>query len=404
MTNLLLFLFQSVACSLAFYAIYYAVLRNESCYAFNRYYLLLSVVFALIFPVISYSSPLAVGDAAFSDLLLADIYITGYAPRAANLVSGVLWMWIIYGTGLLFFTTRFGIKLVSVIELLNRAEKEIRHGYLLVRTGGELPTFSFLNYLFWDDSRTLEGDEEEQMLAHELAHIQKRHTLDVLFMEFMHAIMWFNPFIYLIKSALTMTHEFQADDRATEGKDIEVYQRLLAKQVLSQYGLALVSHFNHSQTLERLKMLANKKVKVYWAKLMLPVMGFAMVFGVISCENAGREDELPMPGNLPGDVYAKVDKMPVSDGGMATFYQHIGKNVQYPQAARKENVQGKVFVQFVVDKEGNITDVQVIKGLGGGLDEEVIKVVQSSPKWLPGSQNGKNVNVRMILPITFKLG
>jgi TonB family protein len=404
MNNLLIFLFQSVACSLVFYAIYYLVLRNESCYAFNRYYLLLSLAFSLLFPIISYSSPLAGQTPEFSGTLLADIFVTGYRPYAVNFGSGALWLAIVYGIGLVLFVGRLGLKVVSVLRLLNSAQKETRQAYILVNTAGKLPTFSFLNYLFWDDSTSLAEEEREQMLAHELTHIKKRHTLDVLFAEVMHAIMWFNPFVYLLKSALTMTHEFQADDQATNGRNMEVYQRLLATQVLSQYGLALVSHFNRSQTLERLKMLAKKRVKVYWPKLTAPVVGFAAVFGVISCEIAGGNNDLPVPNDMGREVYAYVDQMPVPDGGMATFYQHVSRYVQYPKSAREGNVQGKVYVQFVVDQDGNVTDVQLIKGVGGGLDEEVVKVVKTSPKWLPGSKNNRKVNVRMVLPITFKLG
>jgi protein TonB len=99
-----------------------------------------------------------------------------------------------------------------------------------------------------------------------------------------------------------------------------------------------------------------------------------------------------------------VENQPAPVGGYEAFYKYIGKNIKYPDQARRMGVEGKVFVQFVVDKDGSITDVQVLKGIGSGCDEEAIRVVKSAPKWTPGKQRGRPVRVRMSVPIAFKLG
>jgi protein TonB len=99
------------------------------------------------------------------------------------------------------------------------------------------------------------------------------------------------------------------------------------------------------------------------------------------------------------DVYA-LEKEPE---GRAQFYAYISKHLKYPKAAQHAGVEGKVFVQFVIDKAGSITDVQVIKGLGFGMDEEALRVIRNAPKWMPGKQRGKPVRVRMALPVIFKL-
>ena len=78
--------------------------------------------------------------------------------------------------------------------------------------------------------------------------------------------------------------------------------------------------------------------------------------------------------------------------------------MEYPAQARRMGVEGKVFVQFVVDKDGSLTDVKAVKGIGAGCDEEAVEIVKSAPKWKPGKQRGKAVRVRMIIPITFRLG
>lgn len=103
-------------------------------------------------------------------------------------------------------------------------------------------------------------------------------------------------------------------------------------------------------------------------------------------------------------IFQVVENQPAPVGGMEAFYKYIGKNIKYPDQARRMGVEGKVFVQFVVDKDGSITDVQVLKGIGSGCDEEAVRVVKAAPKWNAGKQRGRPVRVRMSVPIAFKLG
>jgi len=104
------------------------------------------------------------------------------------------------------------------------------------------------------------------------------------------------------------------------------------------------------------------------------------------------------------EIFQVVENQPEPVGGMAAFYKHVQKNLKYPEQARRMGVEGRVFVQFVVDKDGNLTDVQILKGIGSGCDEEALRVVKSAPKWNPGKQRGRPVRVRMSIPIVFKLG
>ncbi|UXP33154.1 energy transducer TonB [Reichenbachiella agarivorans] len=98
-----------------------------------------------------------------------------------------------------------------------------------------------------------------------------------------------------------------------------------------------------------------------------------------------------------------VEEMPAPVHGMSSFYSHIGKSLRYPKTAQRMGIEGRVFVQFVVDRDGSLTDIQVIKGIGAGCDEEAMRVIANSPSWKPGKQRGKPVKVRMIVPIVFRL-
>ncbi|MBS1555400.1 MAG: energy transducer TonB [Bacteroidetes bacterium] len=104
------------------------------------------------------------------------------------------------------------------------------------------------------------------------------------------------------------------------------------------------------------------------------------------------------------EIFTVVEETATPKGGMAAFYKYVGEKIKYPAQARRMGVEGKVFVQFVIGKDGSISDVKVIKGIGAGCDEEAIRIVQSSPAWNPGKQRGKPVKQRYTLPIQFKLG
>ena len=111
----------------------------------------------------------------------------------------------------------------------------------------------------------------------------------------------------------------------------------------------------------------------------------------------------PEPEEQAEQIFTIVEDQPSPVGGMAAFYEYVSKNLHYPAQARRVDVEGKVYVQFVVDKDGSITDPKVLKGIGSGCDKEAIRVLKNAPKWNPGKQRGRPVKVRMVIPIVFKL-
>lgn len=106
---------------------------------------------------------------------------------------------------------------------------------------------------------------------------------------------------------------------------------------------------------------------------------------------------------LDEEVFSVVEQMPSFPGGEAQMMAYISKNLKYPEIAYKSGIQGRVFVKFVVERDGSITNVVVQRGIGGGCDEEAVRVIQSMPKWNPGKQKGETVRVSYMVPIFFKL-
>lgn len=103
------------------------------------------------------------------------------------------------------------------------------------------------------------------------------------------------------------------------------------------------------------------------------------------------------------EIFLVVEEMPSFPGGEGEMYKYIGNNIDYPRMAKESGISGRVFVTFVVEKDGRVTDVQILRGIGGGCDEEAIRVIQSMPTWKPGKQRGKPVRVQYRMPIKFTL-
>jgi protein TonB len=103
------------------------------------------------------------------------------------------------------------------------------------------------------------------------------------------------------------------------------------------------------------------------------------------------------------EIFTIVETQPSPVGGMSAFYDYVANNLKYPMMARRNNIEGRVYIQFVVEKDGSLTDVNTLKGIGGGCDEEAVRIIQEAPKWNPGKQRGRPVRVKMVLPILFRL-
>lgn len=103
------------------------------------------------------------------------------------------------------------------------------------------------------------------------------------------------------------------------------------------------------------------------------------------------------------EIFTVVESMPEFPGGQIAMMKYLNKNMEYPQMARESGIHGRVYVTFVVETDGRVTDIRILRGIGGGCDEEAVRVVENMPKWTAGKQRGKPVRVQFNLPIIFTL-
>lgn len=123
---------------------------------------------------------------------------------------------------------------------------------------------------------------------------------------------------------------------------------------------------------------------------------------VVIDEPVGTSDQ-KVTEEDPNKIFTSVEQVPEFPGGMEAFGKYLGKNIHYPAVARENGTQGRVIVSFVCERDGSLTDIHVVRGIGDGCDEEAVRVLKSSPRWKPGIQNGKPVRVSYSVPIAFTL-
>ena len=141
----------------------------------------------------------------------------------------------------------------------------------------------------------------------------------------------------------------------------------------------------------------NEKLNGLWWRLLATLSVLALLLMVNT--NAMAQNK-----KVANDkVLEKAEVMPEFPGGEQAMMKFVAENVQYPEEAKEKEISGRVMVGFIVEKDGSISDVKVAKGIGGGCDEEAVRVVKAMPKWKPGKEKGKPVRVSYMMPFTFKL-
>jgi TonB family protein len=390
-----------------FYGCYWLLLRRNTFFGLNRTYLLTSVVLSAVLPLVELPGGFS-DDLTLTSISSVTFTVGTTSAKSYNLTLSQ-WFWLIYGLGVGGMLIRLGLNLRSVFRLIRSGSPEKRKAFTLVRLGDDAsPSFSFGRYLVLNRTDALA--QPDALLRHEEAHIRQRHTVDILFLEIARVAFWFNPVIWLYKRAVQEIHEFLAD-RAVLKTPQPDYPHQLVAYALNVPSTALTTPFVSKSTLKQRIVMLQKPASNRRA-----LLGYALALPLAALLAMCTQTERDMPQRATaqastqksgkaagGEIFTSVENPPAFPGGMKKLGEYLGQNLKYPEAAQKAKAEGKVFVSFVVTNTGEISDVQISKGIGFGADAEAARVVKNMPNWEPGTQGGQAVSVKYTLPINFQL-
>lgn len=367
------------------YISYYFLLRNQKAPLVNRFVLLGGILLSIITPFIDFSFFSVASDEVAQVLprvLLDQNVVLVQVDKTIN-----YWKWIeliaLVVSGIVFIRLLLGY--LKIYFLIKKSTFEWLDGiYLSIQE--KLPTFSFFNYIFLNSNHRTNHD----VINHELIHAKQKHSIDVLIVECCKVLFWYNPFIHLYKRSIIENHEFIADEVVTNETDKKEYMELIVHQAF-QASPTLAHPFINPKLLKRRIMMINKtknKRKIA-INLSIALVVALSVATVVSCN---KKEEVTIPYSL------------YEEAGQKAFYEYIAENTNYPPSEKKKGVEGKVFVQFVINEIGKIENPTVAKGVSPLLDQEALRVVTSfKGTFKPTEKEGKAVREQFTLPIAFQV-
>lgn len=484
------YLIQVSVALILFYGLYVIFLKHETNFRVIRVFLVLVLLVSALLPIIDinlWMASLAPDGEAIYEYWLPDLTIGSTQTTNDTNTSNLIWntIVVIYLTGVLMASSKFLISILKLSGLLRHSKmKQDGAGWYYILEDG-LGSFSFFHYIFIGSKSWHSDADQQSILAHERAHARLWHSADVLIVQILMILVWFNPIIYWYRKVLEELHEFEADLSVSGQIETEEYCNLLAKETLDRAQFSMANHFNKSLTLKRILMIKSIRKKISMAKMLGLLLSTVLVTVLIACEEKVISDmkraagqsvlltEYPAevqealnsiqaknPGaklqvygvvktqdleqiDLKGKVatmffrendpnykaylilgaddvnFAAANFFEMKDGekiysivqqpagpvnGFADFYQYVAANLKYPEQARKMGVEGRVFLKFLVDEAGKISNVQVIRGIGAGCDAEAKRILSEAPNWKPGMQDGVAVKSTFNLAVIFKLG
>jgi TonB family protein len=423
-------------CMGSFYLVYGLFLKNDTHFAMNRFYLLLTALLSSLIPLVSLNIDLADMPESYSYIMDTISVGSRWVERTLPDDAGTFEILMVcYSAGVAVALTGFLIRIARLLLIIRSEGYTVHDGMKIVfLPEGSGSPFSFFRYVFITREH-YHSHEVQEMLMHEQVHIRQRHSADLLLMEMLAILQWFNPFIWLYRKSMKHIHEYIADEGVIRhSEDKQAYQCALLHIGTGLIASSLVNNFNHSLLKRRFIMMNRSKSLPHtrW-KIMavVPLMAFLfLVFSDVSggyigqafswgqpgwaitgslAEEASSMDPevvlpaLSTPQGQNDSVFTKVDVAPAYKGGHEALVSFISQNIRYPEEARKQGIQGTVFVSFLIDEKGKVTNGKVMRGIGSGCDEEALRVVMAMPDWNPGKNGEKPVKVNITLPIKFTL-
>lgn len=401
------YIIKSTVLLLTLITFYKLFLENEKMHLFNRIYLNGSILFSLTVPLGHFSFKTKIASKLIS-LQLNEIIIQKTDKNLNVIYENEIMSYIIISIYMIIMTLllfRFFINIKYYYKKIKNNEHKIFNGSKLILLNEPIIPHSFLNYIFLNKQDYINNKIPSELLVHEDAHLKQKHTLDILFIEIVNVLFWFNPILILYKRAIKLNHEFLADEVVNKQfNSVSYYQEILLQIASNQSKIALASPINYLITKKRLIMMTKNESK---AKIILKtasvgfiysVLFFALNTKIVAQEQSNEENLVKVNKSL---IISKNTE-PLFPGGMEAFYTFVGKNFKISKEANKMKLKGKIYLTFMIEKDGSLSEFKILRDIGYGTGKEAIRVLKLSPKWTPGTVDNKPAKVQYSLPITIQ--
>ena len=511
MTGFLIYDAKVAVLIVVFYMFYRLLLSKETFHRVNRVVLLSTALLSFILPLCVITTHQTVVLDAVPMVSVGNVQM-----EMATDEQPAQWQYVIpllYIIGVVVVLSHTLLSVWRVLMLVRRSERIPQaDGTTLCVVPDEVPPFSFCSFIVMNRNDYNIGDSA--ILAHERGHIRQHHSCDVLLVDLLTALQWFNPAMWMLRADLRAIHEYEADGAVlSQGINARQYQYLLITKAASIGGYSIANGISHSTLKNRITMMLQKKSpRSRFMKLLalVPIVGIALALNaetvndyvyqqpqkkvvkkgnksattkmgnntieIVPSQDAAEQadpakavewvvakepDKKPIvlleghrityetftrmdpdeiasitvlkdqaavdqygeeardgillvttkkgvkdvfvPVEQNPEFFDVVEQMPEYPGGPSALFEYLAKNIRYPESAEKAGIQGRVIATFVVMKDGSISNVKVVKSVSPELDTEALRVLSAMPNWTPGMQNGKAVNVKYTVPISFAL-
>ena len=430
-----------------FYMFYRLMLARETFHRVNRIVLLATAIASFVLPLCVITMHETVTMEMDMSLLATDVTTDVTAYKTPSEPATLWWQILLPTLFIIGMVTTIAHTLWSLFRIVRIIKHSEQHPQddgttICVTDNAALAPFSWMHYIVMN--RSDYETHDAAILAHERGHIRLYHSWDLLLVDTLTALQWFNPAMWMLRSDLRAIHEYEADGVVlSQGINARQYQYLLITKAASIGGYSLANGISHSTLKNRINMMLHTQSPRRSLLKLLALLPIVAVALAVNAETVTEyvydkpQNQVPVKkGNKAGtiklgkqgikvekaepsvqvhtelkesvdsthqDVFNVVEDMPQFPGGATKLFEYLAQNVNYPTEAEKANIQGRVIATFVVEKDGSISNAEVVKSVAPSLDAEALRVINAMPNWIPGKQNGKEVRVKYTVPISFHL-
>ncbi len=412
-----------------FYLTYIALFRHMSFFKTNRFLLLAIPMVSALIPILAPSF----GNTLIPEALtfqLPEVMVQQQALAQSTQSNSINWIWITYLTITILFIVGLARGIIKGRAILKSATPD---GPIYFSAKAESP-FTFFKAIVIP-TELKDNNGLPAIIKHEQVHVNQYHSWDNLYYGLLTGLSWFNPFMHLLAKELRQIHECLADEQALKNTSREEYARLLLSSAFgSEINLSPMAmgtanpFFNSSLIKTRITMIYKQKTQKHFKWLYLALVPLLAGMTLLSCNKAkevkameepveqkttkamefGKADSPPLFENCDANAEMDIQKKCFTEG----LTNYIINNFKYPDKAYEEQLEGKIFLQFVINQEGSVQEVDVLRStFPEDANREAVaeaqvyavKFMAALPKMAPAMKDGKKVAVKLTLPLNLKL-